>query len=145
MGSPRKAYKHAYYIKNRKRILALQKDHYAKPSVRTRKTAYDKAYRDGLKDELRDKFLKRAYGITLEEKMRLSSEQKNQCRICQKSFENPKDMHVDHSHETKKVRGILCGKCNCGLGMFNDSPALLDKAKAYLQADAVNASDQQSR
>lgn len=40
--------------------------------------------------------------------------------------------YIDHSHTTGKFRGILCAKCNSGLGLFNDSPELLDKAKIYL-------------
>lgn len=41
-------------------------------------------------------------------------------------------LHIDHCHTTGKVRGLLCGTCNAGLGMFKDSPLLLKRAAEYL-------------
>jgi len=39
---------------------------------------------------------------------------------------------IDHNHKTNNIRGLLCNKCNKGLGLFNDDPLLLIKAKDYL-------------
>jgi hypothetical protein len=41
-------------------------------------------------------------------------------------------LHIDHDHTTKKVRQLLCGSCNRGLGCFRDSPNLLQTAIDYL-------------
>lgn len=41
--------------------------------------------------------------------------------------------HVDHCHETGKVRGVLCGTCNTGLGKLGDNLASLRRAVAYLE------------
>jgi len=43
-------------------------------------------------------------------------------------------LNVDHDHETNEIRGMLCHKCNSGLGLFMDDPALLEFARIYLLA-----------
>lgn len=57
--------------------------------------------------------------------------QDKQCAICK--IDIPKTAHIDHDHETKKLRGLLCRNCNPGLGQFKDNPAILDAAAAYLR------------
>jgi hypothetical protein len=43
-----------------------------------------------------------------------------------------KRLSIDHDHATGAFRGMLCGHCNTGLGMFKDNPVLLEKAISYL-------------
>lgn len=46
-------------------------------------------------------------------------------------------LHADHDHSGRgaaSIRGMLCSKCNTGLGMFNDSPRLLRAAVKYLRS-----------
>jgi hypothetical protein len=52
------------------------------------------------------------------------------CAICAGPLDRP---HVDHDHETGKVRGILCFNCNAGLGKFKDSVEIADAATEYLR------------
>ncbi len=72
------------------------------------------------------------YGLSEEEYMSKISEQENLCAICKKKDEN-KVLCVDHDHATDKVRGLLCGNCNVGLGNFRDNTKVLEAAIAYLE------------
>lgn len=42
-------------------------------------------------------------------------------------------LHVDHCHQTGKIRGLLCQKCNMALGLLNDSVEILETAIRYLK------------
>lgn len=74
--------------------------------------------------------LKTQYNMTEGELQEMELRQNFKCIIC---FENPEKLHVDHNHATNKVRGLLCGKCNRGLGMFKDSIEHLSSAINYLR------------
>ncbi len=82
--------------------------------------------------------LKRLFKITIEDYHELLNIQNNVCAICgqPETAKNSKGeirpLGIDHDHKTGLVRGLLCHKCNVGLGCYNDSPELLDKAKEYL-------------
>ena len=77
--------------------------------------------------------LKKNYGITVEQYDELLDEQQGSCAVCQLECKTGKRLAVDHNHETGEIRGLLCSKCNMGLGMFQDSVKLLAKAGAYLE------------
>ena len=53
------------------------------------------------------------------------------CAICLRSLPG-EALVVDHCHVTKKIRGVLCYRCNTGLGLFADDPAILTNAVTYL-------------
>jgi len=62
------------------------------------------------------------HGITLEDYNKMFKKQGGKCLICGKhQSELKRPLGVDHDHETKKIRGLLCGQCNFGLGLFNDN------------------------
>jgi hypothetical protein len=66
----------------------------------------------------------------------LLAKQNNQCGICHKHLLWPdKDTCLDHDHKTGKVRGILCSRCNRGLGHFQDNVESLRQAVTYLTMD----------
>lgn len=74
------------------------------------------------------------YGITKARFDELMVEQDGVCAICRNEFKNDKDTHIDHCHDSMRVRGILCGQCNNGLGNFKDSVPNLRAAIDYLQS-----------
>ena len=69
------------------------------------------------------------YGMGKAEYYELLDAQEGVCAIC-KGVE--RDFMVDHCHKTGVIRGLLCRKCNTGLGMFDDVPNLLRQAADYL-------------
>jgi hypothetical protein len=63
----------------------------------------------------------------------LFNKQGGKCAICKRELVWPdKNTNVDHDHSTGKIRGILCGKCNRGLGSFQDDASILRRAVKYL-------------
>lgn len=83
--------------------------------------------------------LKKRYNISSKEVVDIYRKQSGRCRIC----DLPIDIHelgftehtaacIDHLHGSDHVRGLLCGECNKGLGMFKDSRKLLKSAIEYL-------------
>lgn len=73
----------------------------------------------------------KAYGISSQEFEQMILAQNNLCLICEEEFKNTP--HLDHNHNTGKIRGILCHNCNTGLGLFKDSQVKLQKAIEYLR------------
>lgn len=84
--------------------------------------------------------LKIAFGLTLEEYEGLWNSQGKVCAICKRSPEELGErFHVDHDHSKEKnIRGILCRRCNHGLGHFKDSIELLENAAKYLKRGALS-------
>ena len=79
--------------------------------------------------------LKRAYGIGYAEYLKMLEAQNGCCAICgTNDTGNRKAFHVDHCHDTGKVRGLLCGNCNSGIGNLRDDIGLLQRAIAYLES-----------
>lgn len=85
----------------------------------------------------------RKYRITDDEYQRLLDAQDHRCSIC----EQPETqmirgktlpLSVDHDHETGKVRGLLCSKCNATLGFVKDDPNHLFAAIQYLDETGVS-------
>lgn len=77
--------------------------------------------------------LEAKYKLTREGFYALLGAQGGRCAICSKDL--PKGTAVvDHCHESGKVRGLLCGQCNTGIGLLGDGRRLdiFDAAKRYL-------------
>lgn len=91
----------------------------------------NKIYRKVNAEKIRDRILKYKYGISLEEYNLMFERQNGCCLICK---EQPKKgLVVDHSHNTGKVRGLLCNDCNTGIGLLKETPQFFINAIEYLQ------------
>lgn len=85
-----------------------------------------------------DQDLRRNYGVTLEWYRETLEKQNGVCAICKEPettvIRNKViSMPVDHDHVTGSPRGLLCTKCNRGLGLFRDKIDVLNSAISYLQ------------
>jgi hypothetical protein len=77
--------------------------------------------------------LKLTFDLTLEHFEDMLEAQCYCCAICGIDIDDSRqDFSVDHNHANGKVRGLLCGECNSGLGMFKDNQQSLQKAIDYL-------------
>jgi hypothetical protein len=77
------------------------------------------------------------YGLTIEQVVAMFDACNDKCECCGSPVARPasgadkKDVgNIDHCHNTGKVRGILCNKCNQAIGLLNDKPEL---AVSYLE------------
>jgi hypothetical protein len=77
----------------------------------------------------REGHLKRHYGMTEAERDEMIASQMGLCVICLKA----PAVHVDHCHETGRVRGVLCFNCNSAIGKLGDDPDAVRRAAAYLE------------
>lgn len=81
--------------------------------------------------------LKRYYGIDLSVYQKMLLDQNGVCGICGKpetSVVNGKlkPLAVDHCHNSTKIRGLLCARCNQAIGLLNEDQETLRKAIDYL-------------
>lgn len=106
----------ASYLRNKESILARRK-----------LIKYDPVKKHG-------QHLKRRYGITTDDYNKMLESQCDGCKICGRpnGFRNKGNrLFVDHNHITGKVRGLLCNKCNIGVGLIEDIE-WVKKVKEYL-------------
>ena len=128
-----------YYQKNREKLLAYHKKWVLNNKDKIK--IIQREWRAKNRVYLREKYrlcnqnnkLKRKYGITSLEYRAIHNEQKGRCAICGRhSCANGDNLGVDHDHETKKVRGLLCRNCNTALGLLEDNPEFVRKMLIYL-------------
>lgn len=116
--------------------------------IRKRRAYFRQKYREDIefhharfkrrtKKYRRKQHLQYDYGLSWDRYEQMLKAQKSHCAICGDLME---EVHVDHDHACcsgrkscgKCIRGLLCAKCNVGIGLFNDDPSLLKAAIKYL-------------
>jgi hypothetical protein len=96
--------------------------------------AYWKKYNIDHSEEKKHKMRIRRYNLPKDEYDALMKKQGGTCAICKAPEWNGRGPHVDHSHVTGKVRGILCHNCNNALGMIKDDPKIAKAIISYLKS-----------
>lgn len=96
-----------------------------------------KEYRENNPEKLRAQRRKSNYGIENECFLQMLEAQENKCLICEMIFNNNGTKSevpvVDHCHISGEVRGLLCLKCNNGIGLLKDDPLIVGRAVKYLE------------
>lgn len=107
------------------------------PVKKSRTGSYSKDERAAY---VRDWALQRKFGIDATEYDKMLKAQNGRCAICgnaetffNRGKKEKQALSVDHCHDTGKVRGLLCVRCNRGLGYFRDRPEFLRRAIEYLK------------
>jgi hypothetical protein len=141
------AYMRAWYAKNRdksnarvradraanpEKYRALDRARYERDKAKRLAFSNARASKPEIKRKNRDTYLQRRFGISIEEFDRMLVASCGRCGICGTQFSG-RDPHVDHCHQTKAVRGLLCHGCNVGLGAFKDNQQFLIQAASYLK------------
>lgn len=128
-----------YRVSNPERTKQFDFRHYH--NRREKVLAYNKQYRKDNKEKLKDYLKKynqeygiKQYGITPEEYQEMLERQGGVCAVCG-GLSNRKRLFIDHDHKTGRVRGLLCHKCNSGLGLLRDSLEIVYKLASYLKGN----------
>ena len=132
----RKEYKHSWYLEHREQYLEkslkYREEHAEEIKERARKWAIDNPGR--VKNNNRKWKLKNKYNISEEDYYFLLEKQHGGCAICGGLPSSNKEFFcVDHDHNTGQVRGLLCDKCNRGIGHFDDEPWIILSAFNYIE------------
>lgn len=108
------------------------------PEFRARSYALKKV-RYASSEEVRRKHAERSrarkYGLKPGQRDAILAAQGNTCgnKGCKSTTPEGKNWHIDHCHETGKVRGILCHPCNTALGIAKESTSRLLGLVKYLE------------
>lgn len=96
------------------------------------------------KDRVKNQILKQKFNIRIDQYKNMFSSQNGLCKICQqpetikaRNCDYIKALSVDHCHKTGKIRGLLCDRCNKGIGYLKDSIELLQNAIRYLKEYSI--------
>lgn len=89
-------------------------------------------HKEEYKEQRKKCALKRDFNLTPEQYNEMLLNQNGVCAICGGINKNGRKLAVDHNHVTNAVRGLLCIKCNMGIGCLQDDPSILQASIEYL-------------
>lgn len=99
-----------------------------KEKMRLYQTKYKKDNLERVQKNQKVYELRTKYNLSYEDYEELLIKQDGRCAICNRI----RKLHVDHCHETGRVRGLLCNNCNCGIGNLQDDIEIIKRALEYL-------------
>lgn len=127
-----KARKKAYYDRTQPERVQAARDWRLKNPERHKELTKSNSIRNRKKIKLRN--VEWRYGITGEQYQQALIDQDNSCAICgAHGSTQRRALDIDHCHATGAFRGLLCNRCNAGLGWFRDDQDLMLAAIKYLQ------------
>lgn len=85
--------------------------------------------------------LKRKFNLTKSDYEGMVKDQQGMCAICGEAESSAyfKRLAVDHCHTSGAIRGLLCRKCNAGIGMMKENVRILLNAVKYLTQGVASA------
>src|ERR1035437_2051078 len=134
-----KRYRKEYF--NRPEVKEHIKEYRLKNKERDKKQSKDNRNRPEVKEHKKECQLKHYYGITLEQHRQMFIAQDGKCAICGMNFKeshNKSKCCVDHDHETKQIRQLLCKRCMSMIGLADDNPQILSNGVDYLNKWKTN-------
>ena len=87
------------------------------------------------REDRRAGWLKGKYGMTVADFDKMAAAQNYCCFLC--GDDEMDEFHVDHNHDTGKVRGLLCSNCNTGIGLLRECPKLFERAAQYVAGERL--------
>lgn len=128
-------YHRKWYRKNSEKRKAAAREHmrrYREKNPELTRAAVKK-WREDNKEKIKNSHLVRNYGITLDQMNAMFLAQGSACAICRSKTTKGLNWHVDHCHQTGRVRGVLCNHCNLMIGHAKDRIETLLAAVEYLK------------
>lgn len=105
--------------------------------IRKKSNEYMRKWAAGNRQKMQGYRLRHRYGLEPEEYAQLLEIQGGVCAICHRDPNDSKEtLAVDHCHQAQVIRGLLCDRCNRGIGLLGDDPANLEAAAEYIRGNA---------
>lgn len=121
------------YRENNKEKLCRQRREWAKRNPKRNAELAKKSYLKNV-ELIRPRLQRQRWNLSEEQHSRLFKNQNGVCAICKEACKTRKILAIDHDHSNGMMRGLLCMRCNTGLGYFRDNTDLLSEAIDYLNA-----------
>lgn len=135
MANPEKSkeIKKRYRDTHKVKIASYNRVHNKK--TRTQRYSYRSQWRRNNPEKEKAGKLRNRFGLSLQQFKDMLEDQGNKCGVCGIDLSNGGMNHpcVDHDHKTGMVRGILCRRCNSGIGSLKDEPKLLNRAVKWIR------------